>query len=126
MEIELIRSYEIAGHIKTSPRFLVDRMWPRGLKKEDLELDLWIKELSPSDELRKWYHQDSIKGEVDSGKWTTFRKRYFEELNRKKSELGTFVNLIKGHKKITLIYSSREKEGNNAVVLKEYLLNLLK
>jgi uncharacterized protein YeaO (DUF488 family) len=119
MKIETERSYDIIGKAKTSPRFLVDRLWPRGIKKEVLQLDLWIKELSPSDRLRKWYNHDRQK-------WEEFKDRYFKELNDTPEEMRKFLANIKNHKEITLVYSSTEKEINNAVALKEYLLHHLK
>jgi uncharacterized protein YeaO (DUF488 family) len=115
MKIEIERSYDITGKRKTSRRFLVDRLWPRGIKKEVLQLDLWVKELSPSNELRKWYDHDPRK-------WEGFKERYFKELDKWSEELEKFMHAIEKHKKITLIYSSTEREINNAVALKEYLL----
>ncbi len=120
-----MRSYDIAGLQKDSPRFLIDRLWPRGLKKEVLELDLWAKELSPSSELRKWYHQDAENRQLDPKKWVIFKKRYFKELDEKKAEVGAFIDLIRRYKKITLIYSSAERDANNAAALKEYLAKRL-
>lgn len=119
MKIEIERSYDIAAKEKEAPRFLVDRLWPRGLKKEILKLDLWVKDLSPSNELRKWYNHDPVK-------WEEFRKSYFEELNRNEDEVNKFINTISKNKKIVLVYSSTEKEINNAVALKEYILKRLK
>lgn len=95
-------------------RILVDRLWPRGLSKEKAKIDLWLKEIAPSDHLRKWYGHDPKK-------WTEFRKTYFNEL-KDKDEL---VNLIAGKLKegtITFLYSSKEEKVNNAVALKEYIL----
>lgn len=95
-------------------RILVDRLWPRGLSKEKAKVDLWLKEIAPSDHLRKWYGHDPKK-------WTEFRKKYFNEL-KDKDEL---VNLIARKLKegtITFLYSSKEEKINNAVALKEYLL----
>jgi uncharacterized protein YeaO (DUF488 family) len=126
MKIELQRSYDIIGKAKSSPRFLIDRLWPRGLKKEELQLDAWVKNLAPSDDLRKWYHLQISGEEKTAGAWNEFRKRYFKELDEKKSELDSFLSLIEKYKKITLIYSSKEREANNATVLQEYLLKLLK
>ncbi len=94
-------------------RILVDRLWPRGLSKEKAKVDLWLKEIAPSDQLRKWYGHDSKK-------WTEFRKKYFNEL-KDKDEL---VNLIARKLKegtITFLYSSKEEKINNAVALKEYV-----
>jgi uncharacterized protein YeaO (DUF488 family) len=125
MEIELIRSYDLVGQKKTSFRILVDRLWPRGLKKEDLAVDLWAKELSPSNELRKWYHEHTRDGGLDHNKWEMFRRRYFKELDENKSVVTDFISQIKGFKKIILVYSSVQREANNAEALKEYLSKLL-
>ena len=95
-------------------RILVDRLWPRGLSKEKAKIDLWLKEIAPSDQLRKWYGHDPRK-------WTEFKRKYFEEL-RNKDEL---VNLIARKLKegtITFLYSSKEEKVNNGVALKEYTL----
>ncbi len=115
MKIEIERSYDIVDKPKTTPRYLVDRLWPRGLKKESLQLDLWLKELSPSDDLRKWYNHDPKK-------WEQFKERYYKELSRKNEEVGKFLSVIKTFEKITFIYSSAEREINNASALKEYIL----
>src|SRR4030067_3420521 len=95
-------------------RILVDRLWPRGLSKEKAKIDLWLKEIAPSNQLRKWYGHDPKK-------WTQFREKYFNEL-KDKDEL---VNRIAGKVKegtITFLYSSKEEKVNNAVALKEYIL----
>jgi uncharacterized protein YeaO (DUF488 family) len=125
MEIELMRSYDLAGVKKTSPRFLIDRLWPRGLTKESLQLDRWVKELSPSNELRKWYHANAAAGPFDPKKWTAFKERYFGELDKNNEAVNQFIAQIKGYRKIAFIYSSAEREANNATALKEYLSALL-
>jgi uncharacterized protein YeaO (DUF488 family) len=94
-------------------RFLVERLWPRGIKKERLKMDGWFKDVAPSTELRKWFSHDP-------SKWEKFKELYFEELNRNQSE----VNILRGFLstgKATLLYSSKDTEHNNAVALKEYL-----
>jgi len=94
-------------------RILVDRLWPRGLSKEKAKVDLWLKEIAPSNELRKWYAHDPQK-------WAEFRKRYFNDLDTK----GELVNQIVQETKegdVTLLYSSKEEKLNNAVALKEYI-----
>ena len=102
-------------------RVLVDRLWPRGIKKEEVKIDLWLKEVAPSIELRKWFsHEPS--------RWKEFCKRYKEELRmdeEKKIALSVLTK-IATRKKLTLIYSAKDKEHNNAVVLKKLLENLLK
>jgi len=94
-------------------RILVDRLWPRGLSKEKAKVDLWFKEIAPSNELRKWYGHDPKK-------WTEFRKRYFNDLDMKRELVNQIVQKMKeGH--VTLLYSSKEEKINNAAALKEYI-----
>jgi len=94
-------------------RVLVDRLWPRGLTKEKARIDEWLKELAPSTELRKWYSHDPAK-------WKEFKKRYRAELKGKEALLdGLKAEARKGT--ITLVFSSRETELNNAEALKEFL-----
>jgi len=94
-------------------RILVDRLWPRGLSKEGARIDVWLRSIAPSNELRKWYQHDVQK-------WTEFRKRYFIELNAS----AEAVNELLGHvrnRRATLLYSAKETSHNNAVALKEYI-----
>jgi uncharacterized protein YeaO (DUF488 family) len=99
-------------------RFLVDRLWPRGKKKEDLMLKAWIKEVAPSDDLRHWYGHDP-------DKWCEFNKRYFDELDSNPTAWRPLLEAA--HKgDITLLYSTKELELNNAVSLKAYLEQQLK
>jgi uncharacterized protein YeaO (DUF488 family) len=94
-------------------RALVDRLWPRGVKKEEAGLDLWLKEVAPSDELRKWYGHDA-------GRWNEFKKRYFRELKDHPEEIGILLARAEGGK-LALLYAAKDEEHNNAVALKEYL-----
>ncbi len=94
-------------------RVLVDRVWPRGLKKEEVKPDLWLRDIAPSSELRKWFGHDP-------DKWQEFKKRYFAELKGRKEEIG-FILDREREKKIILLYGARDTEHNNAVALKEYL-----
>ncbi|HKJ33487.1 MAG TPA: DUF488 domain-containing protein [Balneolales bacterium] len=99
-------------------RYLVDRLWPRGMKKEALKMDGWLKSLAPSTELRKWFHHDS-------GKWDEFKSRYFEELAKQPEAWQTFIDENKDNT-ITLLYAAKDREHNQALVLKEFLLNKMK
>ncbi len=92
-------------------RVLVDRLWPRGLSKEKAQVDLWVKEIAPSDSLRNWFAHDPAK-------WDKFRKRYFSELDKKRELLA----MITGQpgQPVTLLYGAREEKFNNAVALREY------
>jgi uncharacterized protein YeaO (DUF488 family) len=94
-------------------RFLVERLWPRGMWKEDLVLDSWVKDVAPSGDLRRWFAHDPAK-------WEEFRKRYFAELN---SHVEAWQPLVASARKdnVTLLYSAKDTEHNNAVALKEYL-----
>ena len=96
-------------------RVLVDRLWPRGISKEKARIDYWLKDLAPSDELRRWYHS--------SANWLVFKKRYFNELTAPAAcaELEKLYGLMDTHTQVTLIYASRNEERNNAVALKELL-----
>lgn len=94
-------------------RILVDRLWPRGLTKEKAKIDKWIKEISPSDTLRKWFGHKKER-------WIEFKKRYSEELKKKESFLKELRSLSKD-KTVTLLYAAKDKERNNAQVLFESL-----
>jgi uncharacterized protein YeaO (DUF488 family) len=97
-------------------RVLVDRLWPRGLTKEDAALKFWLRELAPSDELRKWLH-------ANPESWRMFRKRYLKELNGEQASAAVdkLHRLAEGKRQVTLLYASRNEEYNNATVLKELL-----
>ena len=91
-------------------RILVDRLWPRGLTKEKARVDLWMKEIAPSDALRKWFHHEE-------GTWPEFEKRYRAELKKQDKPLAELKRLEKEHGKITLLYGSKDETQNQAVVL---------
>lgn len=97
-------------------RVLVDRLWPRGMSKEKEHLDLWLKEVGPSKELRQWFHHEP-------DKFTEFRQKYLDELQlgNTREAFQELVAIIKNHSKVTLIYSAKDEKYNNAVVLKEAL-----
>ena len=112
MTIKLKRVYE-KPEKSDGTRILVDRLWPRGLTKEKAALDLWLKEIAPSTELRKWFGHEPKK-------WRSFRGRYQTELKRHPKQL----KLIKDKEKagtVTLLYGARDREHNEAVVLKQVL-----
>ncbi|HEX9252635.1 MAG TPA: DUF488 family protein [Ignavibacteriaceae bacterium] len=91
-------------------RILVDRLWPRGLTKKDAKIDIWLKEIAPSNELRKWYHQNS-------DEWTTFRKKYSNEIKNKKELLKQIKLLEKENGTISLVYAAKNLNKNNASAL---------
>ena len=105
------------GYDPVSPedgkRILIDRLWPRGIKKEKAHIDEWLKEIAPSNELRKWYSHDPAK-------WAEFKKRYKKELAGK-SELLIKIKAEAKKQPVTLLFSTKELELNNAVALKEML-----
>ena len=112
MTIRLKRVYEKPNK-DDGIRILVDRLWPRGLTKQKAALDLWLKEIAPSTELRKWFGHDSEK-------WKEFQRRYRAELKSHPDE----VKLIKGKARegtVTLLYGARDQEHNEAVVLQQLL-----
>ncbi|HJU14564.1 MAG TPA: DUF488 domain-containing protein [Candidatus Nitrosotalea sp.] len=95
-------------------RVLVDRLWPRGLSKESAGVDLWIKEIAPSDKLRKWFSHDPKK-------WAEFKKRYASELDGRGEIVENLRSLAKEKGKITLVYGAKDEKYNNAVFLQEFL-----
>lgn len=94
-------------------RFLIDRLWPRGISKDKLHLDAWLKEVAPSDSLRKWYHHNT-------DKWEEFKRRYYSELDKKPDAWKPLLDAAQ-QQNINLLYSSKEEVHNNAVALKTYL-----
>ncbi len=94
-------------------RILVDRLWPRGLTKEKAKIDHWAKDISPSNELRKWYGHDPAK-------WDEFRKRYFAELDRNAAGVEALIEAM-GKGPVTFVYASTERVINNAEALRLFL-----
>lgn len=115
--IRMKRAYE-APAAQDGRRFLVDRLWPRGKKKEELHIEQWFREVSPSDDLRQWYgHQPE--------KWEEFKRRYFAELEEKPDAWKPILAAAR-EGDITLVYSSKEEHINNATALKIFLEERLK
>lgn len=110
MPIKLKRVYE-KPETSDGVRILVERLWPRGLSKEVAKVDIWLKDIAPSTELRKWFGHDPEK-------WEEFKKLYYKELQDKKQILIDVLDQNKDT--ITFVYASKEKEFNNSVALKEY------
>jgi len=94
-------------------RVLVDRLWPRGLKKQDVTVDLWLKDVAPSNELRKWFAHDPQK-------WDEFQQKYFTELDSMGDPVAVLISKAR-EGDMTLLYSAKDEEFNNAVALKKYL-----
>lgn len=110
--IEIQRVYDEKPRVR-GYRVLVDRVWPRGLKKEEVKADLWLRDIAPTSNLRKWFGHDP-------DKWEEFKKRYFEELNNKKEDLD-IITRKEREGKVILLYGARDTEHNQAVALKKYL-----
>jgi len=112
MKIAVKRVYEPPSP-EDGRRILVDRLWPRGIAKAEAEIDHWAKEIAPSSELRKWYKHDR-------SKWEEFKQRYFAELDSAPDAVQSFRHSVLSGK-VTFLYSSKERELNNAVALREYM-----
>lgn len=111
-DILIKRVYEPAAR-RDGRRFLVERLWPRGIKKQALEMDAWLKEVAPSATLRQWFgHKPE--------RWAEFRRRYREELSANAAALTPILDAAK-QGTVTLLYSARDVEHNAAVVLRSYL-----
>lgn len=111
-QIDIARAYD-APAPDGRFRVLVDRLWPRGVKKEELKLDAWMKELAPSAELRRWFNHDPQR-------WDEFRKRFFKELQAREDGIAQ-LRKAAGKQSVLLLYGARDEKHNNAVALKEFL-----
>jgi len=116
-KIQLKRIYKPAEH-SDGKRILVDRLWPRGMKKEAANIDVWLKDVAPSTTLRKWFHHDS-----DS--WYEFTARYMLELE-KNPAVDALIELIDQNPVVTLLYAAHDEEHNHALVLKQFITALKK
>lgn len=112
MQLRLKRVYEPPSR-DDGLRVLVDRLWPRGLRKEDAAVDLWLKEIAPSAALRTWFGHDPQK-------WSEFRRRYHAELAGLGQQIGTLRERA-GTGRVTLLYGAKDERHNQAVALKDYL-----
>lgn len=117
MTVKIKRVYE-ESKPSDGKRILVERLWPRGIKKEALKMDLWLKNVAPSTELRKWFSHDVEK-------WKEFQTRYKNELKLNVAEYQPIIEASK-HGTVTLLFSSRDTEHNNAVVLQAFIQQLQK
>jgi uncharacterized protein YeaO (DUF488 family) len=115
MTVKIKRVYE-APDANDGKRILVDRLWPRGLTKEKADVDLWLKDIAPTTDLRKWFSHDPAK-------WEEFKKRYFDELKNNKEPVSLLKNEIKKGP-VTLIYGAKDEVHNEALVLKNMLNKL--
>ncbi len=110
--IQVKRAYEPASK-DDGQRILVERLWPRGMKKEALRLDQWIKDIAPSTALRQWFQHDPAK-------WGEFRRRYFRQLEKHADVWQPLLALVR-RGRVTLVYSAHDTEHNNAIALEEFL-----
>jgi uncharacterized protein YeaO (DUF488 family) len=110
--VNVKRVYEPPSR-KDGTRILVERLWPRGISKERAAIDLWMKQVAPSAELRRWYGHDL-------SKWEEFRKRYWEELKRNKEAVALLKQQIRMGT-VTFVYAARDVEHNSTVVLRQFL-----
>jgi len=116
MDIKIKRAYDDAQD-SDGFRVLVDALWPRGLSKERAKIDYWARNIAPSDELRKWFNHEP-------NKWDEFKARYWKELDVKQGDVKEFIMMINEKDRVTLLFSARDRERNNAVALLEYIRKL--
>lgn len=112
MKVLIKRVYETPNG-SDGKRVLVDRFWPRGLTKEKAKIDLWLKYIAPSNELRKWFGHDPLK-------WEEFKRRYTKEIKNNQKDFEELESVVKKGK-VTILYSAKDEDHNNAVVVKELL-----
>jgi len=112
MKIKIKRVYD-KPEAGDGVRILVERLWPRGLSKKNAKVDMWLKDIAPSTELRKWYSHDPAK-------WEEFRKRYFHEINNNREAVKELRDITEG-KDVTFVYGSKEEKYNSAAALKDYI-----
>ena len=110
--IQTKRAYEAESE-EDGTRFLVERLWPRGIKKEDLSIEGWLKDLAPSTELRRWFNHDPAK-------WGEFCKRYFRELEKHPTVWQPLLDRVR-HGRVTFVFSAHDTHYNNAIALKQFL-----
>lgn len=112
-EIRLKRVYDPPAQTD-GLRVLVDRLWPRGLKKETARIDLWLEDIAPSDRLRRWFGHDPQR-------FPEFRERYWQELEQNSEAVGQLLEVVRSHPVVTLLYGARDPSHNQAVVLREFV-----
>jgi uncharacterized protein YeaO (DUF488 family) len=113
-DIQIKRVYEQTD-AADGARVLVDRVWPRGIKKDEADLELWLKDVAPSTELRHWFGHDPER-------WSEFQRRYRAELERNPEPIAKLRDLAR-HGRLTLLYGARDTQHNQAVVLADYLMS---
>ena len=119
IESDMIKTVRVYGaHEERGYRILVDRLWPRGLSKENVIFDLWLKELGPSNKLRKWFGHDP-------GRYNGFKEKFFVELDGKKELVEQIIKKAR-EDDVILLFGAKDEEHNNAVALKEYIGSRMK
>src|ERR671927_1642116 len=116
--IKIERIYNNPRGNNSTFRILIDRLWPRGLRKDKVKVDLWQKDIAPSNSLRKWFGHDEKK-------WDEFKTRYFKELEKNIESVNPILDKL-NEGSITLLYGAKEEKFNNAIALKEYLEEKIK
>jgi len=116
-KLKIKRIYDSVAE-EDGTRILVDRLWPRGIKKQNAQIRIWLKDIAPSNELRSFFNHEP-------DKWHEFKKRYLQELSVKQELVHIIKQELKLHT-VTLLFSAKDEEFNNAVVLQEYLSKHLK
>ena len=116
MSVRVKRVYDLPAKAD-GYRVLVDRLWPRGLKKSEARINEWLREIAPSTTLRKWFKHDP-------GRWKEFKKKYSAELDDHREQVEKLVREAR-KRNVTLLFSAKETEHNNAVALKEYVEQLM-
>ena len=114
--IDIVRAYDTLGQDGRA-RFLVDRMWPRGVTKDTLKLEAWLRDVAPSTELRRWFGHDPER-------WEEFQQRYRAELDANPSAWQPLIEAAK-RGPVTLLFGARDRDHNQAVVLRDYLMRKL-
>lgn len=115
MDIKLKRIYDDPAD-DDGARYLVDRVWPRGVSKEDAHLDDWFKDVTPSTDLRKWFDHDP-------DKWDEFKTAYREELSNRDDAVDEMIGKMKGNDTNTLLYAAKDRDHTHAIVLKNFIKN---
>ena len=113
-EIELRRVRDVVGQSREAPTYLVDRLWPRGVRKDALDVDAWLKDVAPSTELRRWFGHDP-------DRWEEFATRYRAELAKRPEAAEPLLDALRAGP-VVLLYDAKDAEHNQAVVLREWLL----
>jgi uncharacterized protein YeaO (DUF488 family) len=113
MPVRLKRIYEAKAE-GDGYRILVDRLWPRGIRKEAADIDLWLKDIAPSPELRRWFGHEQEK-------WTEFQRRYRAELRQNEAAIAALRERVEAEKVVTLLYGAKDGEHNHAVVLRDLM-----